>query len=35
VTAEAGAFWIYFGSGVGVLALVVIGLLVWINSRGL
>jgi len=33
VTGEAAAFWIFFGSTVGVLAIVVLGLLVWINSR--
>jgi len=33
MTAEVGAFWIYFGLGVGLLCIVVVGLLVWINSR--
>jgi len=26
-------FWVLFGSGVGILSILVIGLLVWINSR--
>jgi len=30
---DATWFWIVFGSGVGVLCIVVIGLLVWINSK--
>jgi len=30
---DATWFWIVFGSGVGVLTLVVIGLLVWINRH--
>ena len=33
MTADAAGFWIVFGSGVGVLALLVIGLLVWINRH--
>jgi len=30
---DALAFWIYFGSAVGVLFLVVLGILIYINSR--
>ena len=33
MTSEAVGFWIFFGSTVGVLFLVVLGLLMWINSK--
>jgi len=30
---DATWFWIVFGSGIGVLTILVIGLLVWINRH--
>ena len=33
MNAEAAGFWIMFGSLTGVLAIVVLGLLIWINTR--
>jgi hypothetical protein len=33
VNADAFWFWVIVGSGTGVLTIIAIGLLVWINSK--